>query len=65
MLEPFFAQISTGDSFLASLPLIDSGAQIIAVGFALLSLISRGFRQLRLWSYGNNTPQPFTPQNSR
>ena len=64
VLEPFFAQISAGDSFLANLPLIDSGAQIIAVGFALLSLVSRGYRQVRLWTYTTSSPAPFSIQNN-
>jgi hypothetical protein len=56
VLDPFFDRVIAANPGLAYVPL----AQIIAVVFALLTLVSKGTKLVRLWNYRSNTLTPFT-----
>lgn len=49
VFEPVFTRVITDNPSLTSL--LGSAAEIIAVGFALITLVSRGSRLVRLWNY--------------
>jgi hypothetical protein len=48
---PIFAKLAAVPA-LHSIPLIDKGAEIVAVVTASSTLIGRGIRQMKLWNYG-------------
>jgi hypothetical protein len=65
VLEPIFERIISDNPTLTNLPLIGSGAEIFTVGFAILTLLSKGTKLVKLWTYGKNSPPPVTAPSDR
>jgi hypothetical protein len=59
VLQPFFDNLVTINPSLVDNALVANAPEIIAVGIAVLSLINRGNRQVRLWNYASPAT-PFT-----
>jgi hypothetical protein len=57
VLKPIFEHIVTTNP---SLSFIDSAPELIAIGYAVITLIGRGSRLVKLWNYSNNTTPNFT-----
>lgn len=56
--KPLFEQIITAT------PPLDSIPEIIAISYAVIMLLTRGTKLVRLWNYRNNSTLPFTPQTN-
>ncbi|MFN8376024.1 MAG: hypothetical protein U0694_24515 [Anaerolineae bacterium] len=63
VLKPFFDHLLASNPSLGSVPLMGSAPEIIAVGFAVLTLISGGAKLMRLWNYSSRPP--FTVKKDR
>ena len=55
LFKPIFERIIADNPSLVDLPVISSAPEIIAIGSALITLLSRGSRLVRLLTYGNNS----------
>jgi hypothetical protein len=60
---PLFQRAILDDPGLVSRPIISSAPELIVIGMALITLLGRGARLVRLWGYQNNPP-PLTVQAS-
>jgi hypothetical protein len=60
VLGPFFQRLLTVNPSLTSWPLSDRWPQIIAVSFAVITLLGRGSRLVKLWNYRQSATPPFT-----
>ena len=56
VLSPLFTRITSDNP--ALMDLLGNAAEIIAIGFALLTLVSRGSKLVSLWNYHNSDTPP-------
>jgi hypothetical protein len=57
VLEPVFARVFTDNPALVDTPIIRSAPELIAVGMALITLVSKGSKLVKLWNY--HSPPPY------
>ncbi len=60
VLQPVFERIITDSSTL--IDMLGSAPEIIAVSLALITLVSKGSKLVRLWNYRNSSVPPYTVQ---
>ncbi len=60
VLEPIFERILTANPTLIDMPIIGSAPEIIAVSYAVVTLVGRGSRLVKLWNYRQSATPPFT-----
>jgi hypothetical protein len=59
--KPVFERIIADNPALGSTPVVGSLPEIFAVGYAVVALLTRGMKLVRLWNYDSSTP-PYTVQ---
>jgi len=60
VLQPVFARVFTDNPALVDTPIIRSAPELIAVGLALITLVGKGSKLVKLWNY--RSAAPFTMQ---